>query len=166
MLFKKEVSSGAAAEGQGRPRSAAGLSMLASGCRFQGRVCLHGDARVGGEVEGTIVSSALLIIEQTSIIRGDINGTNVLVNGRVEGNVMASDVLRLSPSCVVTGDLCAKRLIIEDGACVEGRISRLDPSDAAKVRSLPIGASGEARKPQNSGRTEAPVGASRAGQTG
>lgn len=112
--------------------------MLASGCRFQGKIFLHGDARIGGEVEGTVVSSAFLTIEQSAVIRGDINGTNVLLNGRVEGNIVASDVLRLSPSSVVTGDLCAKRLIVEDGARIDGHVSRLGEQEQAKVKTLPI----------------------------
>ena len=150
MLFKKDASADVS-DVQTKARSA-GLSMLSTGCRFEGRVCLHGHARIGGQIDGTIVSSASLVIEQTSLIRGDINGTQVLVNGRVEGNVVATEVLRLSPSSVVTGDLCAKRLIVEDGACIEGRISRLDPNEAAKVRSLPIASVTDGRRASGGGR--------------
>lgn len=112
--------------------------MLAKGCHFQGKVYLHGDARIGGDIEGTVVSSAMLTIEQSAVIKGDINGTNVLLNGRVEGIIIANEVLRLSPSSVVTGDLCAKRLIVEDGARIDGRVSRMGENDKAKVRTLPI----------------------------
>ena len=41
----------------------------------------------------------------------------------------------------MTGDLCAKRLIVDDGAVIDGRVSRLDQNEAAKVRSLPIAGS-------------------------
>ena len=112
--------------------------MLSRGCRFSGKIFLHGDARIGGEVEGTVVSTAHLTVEHTAIIRGDINGTNVLLNGKVNGNVTASDILRLSPTSVITGDLTAKRLIVEDGASINGRVNRLEAGDSAKVRSLPI----------------------------
>ncbi len=141
MFFKKDVPLEASelAERAERAARSGGLSMLSSGCRFEGRVCLRGDARVGGEVQGTIVSSALLIVEQNAVIRGDIKGKNVLVNGRVEGNILATDALRLSPSSVVIGDLSAKRLIVEDGACIDGRISKLVDGENLGV-ALPEGA--------------------------
>lgn len=136
MIFKKEVAEGRA-DVQNRSR-AGGLSMLAQGCTFQGKIFLHGDARIGGQVNGSVVSSAVLTVEQSAVIVGDIKGTHVLLNGRVEGNVVASEVLRLSPSCVVTGDLCAKRLIVEDGATIDGRVTKLGQNQAAKLGTLPI----------------------------
>jgi cytoskeletal protein CcmA (bactofilin family) len=136
-VFSKKEPSPKSDDRSVTPRSA-GLSMLAKGCHFQGKVYLHGDARIGGDIEGTIVSSAMLTIEQSAVIKGDINGTNVLLNGRVEGNIVANEVLRLSPSSIVTGDLCAKRLIVEDGARIDGHVSRMGEKESAKVKTLPI----------------------------
>ena len=140
MIFKKEVAERreeGRSEVHNRSRTG-GLSMLAQGCKFQGKIFLHGDARIGGEVTGSVISSAVLTVEQSAVVLGDINGTHVLLNGRVEGNVVASEVLRLSPTCVVTGDLCAKRLIVEDGATIDGRVTKLGQNGEAKVGTLPI----------------------------
>lgn len=102
-----------------------GISMLADGCSFQGRMFLQGESRVGGHVEGSVSCDGVLTVEESAVITGDLNGVVVLFNGRIDGNLRASDLLRLSPTARVYGDLAAKRLIVEDGARIEGRVSYL-----------------------------------------
>lgn len=102
-----------------------GISMLADGCSFQGKMFLQGESRVGGHVDGSVVCDGVLTVEESAVITGDLNGVVVLFNGRIDGNLKASDLLRLSPTARVYGDLAAKRLIVEDGARIEGRVSYL-----------------------------------------
>ena len=108
----------------GRPKGK-GISMLAEGCSFQGKMFLQGESRVGGRVEGTVISDGMLTVEESAIIVGDLHGVTVQLNGQVDGNLRASEVIRLSATARVRGDLCAKRLIVEDGARIEGRVSSL-----------------------------------------
>ena len=102
-----------------------GISMLADGCSFQGRMFLQGESRVGGHVEGSVICDGVLTVEESAGITGDLNGVVVLFNGRIDGNLRASDLLRLSPTARVYGDVLAKRLVVEDGARIEGRVSYL-----------------------------------------
>lgn len=102
-----------------------GISMLADGCSFQGRMFVQGESRVGGHVEGSVICDGVLTVEESAVITGDLNGVVVLFNGRIDGNLRASDLLRLSPTARVYGDVSAKRLIVEDGARIEGRVSYL-----------------------------------------
>ncbi len=107
-----------------------GISMLADGCSFQGRMFLQGESRVGGHVEGSVICDGTLTVEESAVITGDLNGVVVLFNGRIDGNLRASDLLRLSPTARVYGDLSAKRLIVEDGARIEGRVSYLTSGES------------------------------------
>lgn len=106
-----------------------GISMLSDGCSFQGKMFLQGESRVGGHVEGSVVCEGVLTVEESAVITGDLNGVIVQFNGRIDGNLRASDLLRLSPTARVYGDLAAKRLIVEDGARIEGRVSCFTPSE-------------------------------------
>lgn len=99
--------------------------MLADGCSFQGKMFLQGESRVGGHVDGSVICDGVLTVEESAVISGDLNGVVVLFNGRIDGNLKATDLLRLSPTARVYGDLVAKRLIVEDGARIEGRVSQL-----------------------------------------
>ena len=108
-----------------------GISMLADGCSFQGRMFLQGESRVGGHVEGSVSCDGVLTVEESAVITGDLHGVVVLFNGRIDGNLKASELQRLSPTARVYGDVMAKRLIVEDGARIEGRVSYLSAQDTA-----------------------------------
>lgn len=107
-----------------------GISMLADGCSFQGKMFLQGESRVGGHVEGSVICDGVLTVEESAVISGDLNGVVVLFNGRIDGNLKASDLLRLSATARVYGDLSAKRLVVEDGARIEGRVSYLTTQES------------------------------------
>lgn len=113
---------------KGRSR---GISMLADGCSFQGKMFLQGESRVGGHVEGIVICDGNLTVEESAVITGDLNGAVVLFNGRIDGNLRASNLLRLSPTARVYGDITAKRLVVEDGARIEGRVSYLTSGETA-----------------------------------
>lgn len=134
MFSKKSQSdtpAGRSNESAGRSRSR-GISMLADGCSFQGKMFLQGESRVGGHVEGSVICDGVLTVEESAVITGDLNGVVVLFNGRIDGNLRVSDLLRLSPTARVYGDLTAKRLIVDDGARIEGRVSYLATQDTSE----------------------------------
>lgn len=124
-----------------------GISMLADGCSFQGKMFLQGESRVGGHVEGSVICDGVLTVEESAVISGDLNGVVVLFNGRIDGNLKASDLLRLSATARVYGDLSAKRLVVEDGARIEGRVSYLTTQDSTSENT---DASGNTTLPSNS----------------
>lgn len=105
---------------------AKGISVLAEGCNFQGKMFLQGEARLSGKIEGTIVSNGSLILEESAHVIGDIHGAKVLVCGKVEGTVQANGFLQITHTARVNGDLAAPRLVVEDGARINGRISYIE----------------------------------------
>lgn len=97
---------------------------------------------MGGHVEGSVICDGVLTVEESAVITGDLNGVVVLFNGRIDGNLRASDLLRLSPTARVYGDLAAKRLIVEDGARIEGRVSYLTSTESNLEHDVdPVGSS-------------------------
>lgn len=106
--------------------------MLADGCTFSGKMFLQGESRIGGRIEGTVISDGTLTVEETATITGDLQGVTVQLNGCVDGNLRASEVIRLSATARVKGDLCAKRLIVDDGARIDGRVTSLEGAAQAE----------------------------------
>lgn len=141
MFSKKQITENPGsrpAEGHTTKSKSRGISMLADGCSFQGKMFLQGEARVGGHVEGSVICDGILTVEESAVITGDLNGVVVLFNGRIDGNLRATDLLRLSPTARIYGDLLAKRLIVEDGARIEGRVSYLPSTDAVSEQSKAV----------------------------
>jgi cytoskeletal protein CcmA (bactofilin family) len=116
----------------GKTKGPRGISMLGDGCKFNGKMFLQGESRVGGHVEGSVYSDGFLTVETTSRIDGEVFGNCVHLNGTVVGNLVAKDVLVVSSSGKIIGELKAKRLIVEDGGVIEGKILPFVPEkDAA-----------------------------------
>lgn len=139
MLAKKKPRDGTfelkVIEGENRA-VARGISVLAEGCTFQGKMFLQGEARLAGKVEGTVISNGTLIIEESAHIKGDICGAKVLVCGTVEGTIQTTGYLQLTPTCKVTGDLSSPRLVVEDGARLNGRVSYVEDNSKKDQSSL------------------------------
>ncbi|RPH39650.1 MAG: polymer-forming cytoskeletal protein [Burkholderiales bacterium] len=106
------------------------ISMLSEGCAFRGKMLLRGEVRLGGAVEGEIVSEHDLIIERSADIRANIDGHNIQVCGSVCGNINARGILILAPSSNVSGNITTTNLIVENGAILHGNVAidELEPS--------------------------------------
>lgn len=96
------------------------VTILTSGCHFKGKLFCRGSSRIGGIVEGTIVSEGLLIIEESAMIKGDVRADNVIVQGRIHGTIESKGRVELSPLARVHGDVTTHQLIIQEGAQFSG----------------------------------------------
>lgn len=103
-----------------------GISVLADGCTFQGKMFLQGEARLSGKIEGTIFSNGMLIIEESAHVTGDVIGAKILVCGKVEGTIQSNMFLQITHTARINGDLNVHRLVVDDGARINGRISYVE----------------------------------------
>lgn len=115
----KEISS------SGKPTKR-GISMLGDGCSFEGKMFLQGESRIGGKVQGSVISEGSLTIEESAHIEGDVIGMRIQLCGAVNGTVRASELLTLAPSARVRGQVFAERLIVEEGAKIDARVASLE----------------------------------------
>ena len=68
------------------------VTILTPGCHFSGKLYCKGSSRIGGRIEGEIVSEGLLVIEESALITAEIKADEVIVRscrryqceGRVE----------------------------------------------------------------------------------
>ncbi len=97
------------------------VTILNSGCHFSGRLYCRGASRIGGRVEGQIVSEGLLIIEESAVVVAEIQAEEVIIQGAVKGRIIAKSRIELSPSSRVDGDLRSPALVVQQGAAFSGR---------------------------------------------
>jgi cytoskeletal protein CcmA (bactofilin family) len=81
------------------------------------------DLYVDGQVSGTIeLRNNSLTIGPNGQVRANITAKNVSIQGTVEGNVTAVERVELRKSGVVNGDVFTKRIAIEEGAFLKGKV--------------------------------------------
>ena len=89
------------------------------------------DLEIEGRVEGDIkLPNHVLTIGAHGHVKAEISAKCVQVVGHVAGNVIATERVEVQASGVVEGDIRAPRLLVQEGAIVNGAI-QLSPEKAA-----------------------------------
>ena len=105
-----------------------GSLYLAASALVSGNV-RAGSARVEGLVEGKIECSQDVGLGTTGRLNGDvIAGRRVTIEGEVHGDIATPGLLRLVAGAKVKGNLRTRRLVIEDGAALNGHCTMRAPA--------------------------------------
>jgi cytoskeletal protein CcmA (bactofilin family) len=109
-----------------------GALHLGPGALVSGNV-RAGTCRIDGLVEGKVESSGDLELGPNGRLNADlIGGRNVRIAGQVYGNITTPGALTLAANSKVTGDVCVRRLIIEEGATLEGQCTMRAPAQRSE----------------------------------
>jgi len=98
--------------------------------------------RIDGKVDGNVETAGPVVIGETGHIRGNVQGTDVIVVGRVDGNITASGHLDIGAKGKVVGDVTAKSMRIETGGVFRGTsfMGESDPPAPAVATSEAVAA--------------------------
>ena len=114
-MFGKEPENQAVAGGQ--------TSIIAQGCKFDGKIDVRGTLRIEGEFRGTIGTPESLVIGKTGVVHANCSVKNAIIGGQLFGNVTAENKIELQSGSHVEGDIKTKRLVIDEGVFFEGNCS-------------------------------------------
>ncbi len=96
------------------------------GTTLTGETEFHAMLRVDGHLIGTVTSEAgTLIIGTNGQVDANIMVAAAMINGSVNGDIIASEKLQLGRTARVMGNIHSPRLIVEEGAILEGSCSML-----------------------------------------
>lgn len=96
------------------------------GTTLTGETQFHAMLRVDGHLVGSVSSEAgTLIIGNNGQVDANISVAAAMVNGEVRGDILATEKLQLGRTARVMGNISSPRLIIEEGAILEGSCSML-----------------------------------------
>lgn len=96
------------------------------GTTLTGETEFHAMLRVDGHLIGTVSSEAgTLIIGTNGQVDANIMVAAAMINGTVNGDIVASEKLQLGRTARVMGNIHSPRLIVEEGAILEGSCSML-----------------------------------------
>jgi cytoskeletal protein CcmA (bactofilin family) len=110
---------------------------------FSGTLSGREDVYVDGRVDGIIqLQDGDLTVSPSGQVNADITAGNVTVFGRVTGNVFPAERMEIRKNGSLLGDVKAARIIVEDGAVLQGRVDVMkrgtDSGAAPKTRPLII----------------------------
>lgn len=77
----------------------------------------------GAEVNGNITCRKELKINNESVITGDINAGDCVIDGTVKGNIVVANSIHIQKNAVVDGDITAKEISLLRGARINGKLT-------------------------------------------
>jgi len=95
-------------------------SLLHDGIVIKGDWHSDGVVEFGGKITGDLTVD-VLVVTGTGKVDGNVRARSVTVEGHLNGTIAAVDVA-LASTAVFTGEIVAKRIRIDFGANVEGRL--------------------------------------------
>ena len=81
--------------------------------------------RINGKFEGSLDTKGVLTIGSAANVTADIAGDSIIVEGKVRGKITAKVSLELMPSSVIDGEIYPTRLIVSEGAILNGKCQML-----------------------------------------
>ncbi len=87
--------------------------------------------RVDGHLMGTVSSeSGTLIVGTNGQVDANVAVSAAMINGNVNGDILATEKIQLGRTARVVGNIQTPRIIMEDGAVLEGSCSMLKQKEA------------------------------------
>lgn len=98
------------------------VSVIGPGMEIVGDIKCDGTVRVEGKVEGSIKATKSVVVGKGGRISGDIETQDVVIAGTVAGTVAGASRVELQETCKVEGDIKSRRIKLDEGGRVEGRL--------------------------------------------
>lgn len=98
-------------------------AFLGVGTEYRGKLDFVGTVRIDGHFEGEISTDGALILGREATIIGSIKVGHLTSNGHIEGDVTVKVRAALEKTSVLKGTLSTPKLVMQDGAIVEGSIA-------------------------------------------
>jgi cytoskeletal protein CcmA (bactofilin family) len=112
-------------------------SLIGAGTVVRGDVVFCGGLRIDGHVQGNVTTAdgepGTLVVSEQARVDGEVSVSHVVINGSVNGSVRADDFIELHAKARITGDLSYRRLEMQTGAVVQGRLVHAEPVSAPVV---------------------------------
>ncbi len=114
-------------------------SRIGPDIRITGGLVASEDLVIAGVVEGPVTVLGALTIERGAQILGEVCARDVVLHGELRVPLRATASVRLGPTAVLCADLQAARLIVEEGAILEGQVRTTRTLDATLQAPLSVG---------------------------
>lgn len=110
------------ANGTQQPARETSVSIIGPAMRVVGDCETEGTLRVEGIVDGTVRAGKAVVVGKDGVITGDLITQDAVVGGKVTGTIIAESRLELQATCNVEGEVRARRIKLDEGGRVNGKV--------------------------------------------
>ncbi len=89
--------------------------------------------QINGRFEGTLDTKGALSIGPKAQVKATIHGEAITVGGTVQGDIRATTRVELLPSAKVSGKITSPRVIMQDGAILQGTLDMAGGGDSGWI---------------------------------
>jgi cytoskeletal protein CcmA (bactofilin family) len=134
---------GGSERNQPAPGKREGMANIGKSISIKGDLTGNEDLVIEGKVEGKVeLPSNQVTVGANGIVKAEVSAKSVVVVGRVAGNVKGSERIEIQATGIVEGDVAAPRLVVAEGAVVNGSITMTKQQGAAGAAHPPLAAAG------------------------
>jgi cytoskeletal protein CcmA (bactofilin family) len=113
------------------------VAIIGKSIIFKGELTGDEDLEIDGNVEGDIkLPNHVLTVGSHGKVKAEITAKCVQVIGHVSGNVNATERVEVEATGVVEGDISAPRLLVQEGAIVNGAI-KMTKGEGSAAKTTP-----------------------------
>ena len=98
------------------------ISVIGAGMVVTGNIETDGAVRIDGSIKGDVRAGKAVVIGKAGHVEGNIFTQDAILSGRVSGSVVAESRLEVQATAVIMGDIQARRMQLEEGAGLQGKI--------------------------------------------
>ena len=122
------------------------MANIGKSIAIKGDLSGNEDLAIEGKVEGKVeLPNNQLTIGANGVVKAEINAKSVVVIGHVTGNVVGSERVEIQATGIVDGDVSSPRLVVAEGAVLNGAI-HMSKQSGATAATPPAPQGSEVRK--------------------
>ncbi|MFV3307308.1 bactofilin family protein [Pseudomonas sp. NY15181] len=123
-------------------------SLLSGNVSLVGDLQFEDGLKILGTVKGNVShkpgAASLLALSAEGRIEGNVSSYDALIDGTIIGDLYVEHLLELHSNARVMGNIQYRQLSMENGATVDGKLTRLADGEAPRPLELPAPAREEA----------------------
>lgn len=127
-------------------------SLLSGNVDLVGDMQFQDGLKILGTVKGNVChkpgAASLLALSAEGRIEGNVSSYDALIDGTIIGDLYVEHLLELHSNARVVGNIQYRQLSMENGATVDGKLTRLAEGESPKPLELPAPLWGEATDAQ------------------
>jgi cytoskeletal protein CcmA (bactofilin family) len=121
----------ASAQAYAAPAAPTSSSTIGAGLKIRGDVSGNSNLVIEGDVQGKVqMANGRVTVAASGHVNADIEASEISIDGNVQGNLMATENVRLGATSHVQGSILTRRIAIEDGARLRGKVEMIRASDS------------------------------------
>ena len=105
----------------------------------KGKIASKGDIKANGKVvgdligrdidlvacavQGNIIASGAVSVDENSVVIGDVKGENFCLDGKIKGNVTVEHEAKFQPKAILAGNVTTASIAMSQGAKIQGEVN-------------------------------------------